>query len=245
MISVRVDRWAAWAPGLEDEAAWRAWSANPKEIARDGVADVAFLPAMLRRRCSPLARIMLNAAFRCCGDDALDRAASVFASRHGNINESIEMLEHLARDKSLSPTRFSHSVHNAQSGLFSIAAGNREASSSLAAQDDTFASAWVEAMTFFARRPERPCLLVIGEVPLDPAFADLVDEPEASYALALLLRSDERRDGITVSMESCDTPRRAPRWPESLDFLRFLLGDAERFEVTNGFRRTTFLRSPG
>ncbi len=122
MIGVEIDDWAAWAPGIETQDAWRVWCESPKELEREGKADVSFLPALLRRRCGPLARIMLNAAFHCCDEADRRRAASVFASRHGNINESIEMLEQLAREQNLSPTRFSHSVHNAQAGLFSIAA---------------------------------------------------------------------------------------------------------------------------
>ena len=90
----------------------------------------------------------------------------------------------------LSPTRFSHSVHNAQAGLFSIAAGNRQASSSIAAEAETFGCAYLEALTFLERFPEAPVLLVMADVPLAPVFAALVDEPAASYGLALLLASD-------------------------------------------------------
>ena len=50
---------------------------------------------------------------------------TVFASRHGSINESIELIECVARGQPLSPAKFSHTVHNAQAGLFSIAARNR------------------------------------------------------------------------------------------------------------------------
>jgi hypothetical protein len=243
MIRIEVASWAAWAPGLEDEASWRHWCANPKELEREGKPDVSFLPAILRRRCGPLARIMLNAAFRCCDAEQRMHAASVFASRHGNINESIEMLEHLARHQSLSPTRFSHSVHNAQAGLFSIAAGNREPSSSLAAQEDTFGAAWLEAMILLARAPERPCLLVIGEVPLAPAFAELVDEPESAYALALLLRARDEPAALGLRFEAGAGVRQPPRWPDALDFLRFLLSDETRFEVEGDLHRTVWERA--
>ncbi len=242
MIGVEVEGWAAWAPGLEDETSWRSWCANPKELEREGKADVSFLPAMLRRRCGPLARIMLNAAFRCCDQERRGEAASVFASRHGNINESIEMLEHLTRQRNLSPTRFSHSVHNAQAGLFSIAASNRAPSSSLAAQDDTFAAAWLEAVILLSRVPERPCLLVIGEVPLAPAFAKLLDEPEASYALALLLRVGDGANALRLTLEAHPEVRRPARWPDALEFLRFLLSNDAHFQISTELRRTVWER---
>lgn len=243
-MSVAVVRsWAAWSPGLEDRGAWRKWCDDPKELQCEGCPDAQFLPAMLRRRCSALARIMLTAAFDCCGEDERRRVATVFASRHGNINESIELLERLARHQPLSPTRFSHSVHNAQAGLFSIAADNREASSSIAAQEDTFGSGWLEALTLLARAPGRPVLLVVGDVPLAATFAALVDEPEASYALALLLDRGETGDGVHVALENGASGTRRPRWPDALEFLRWLLSDQPRLALSCGRRRWVWERS--
>lgn len=241
-MRVEVRRCAAWAPGIEDAAAWARWCASPKELEREGQPDVSFLPALLRRRCSPLARIMLHVAFRSCAAGELATVPTVFASRHGNINESIEMLEQLARGQGLSPTLFSHSVHNAQAGLFSIAAQNRAPSSSIAAQDDTFSCAWLEAMTLLARDPERRCLLVIGEVPLAKVFADLVDEPEACYGLALLLAAGDADAGFRVSLAPNSEPRRRPRWPDALEFLRFLESGAAAFELASSLRRTRWER---
>jgi len=207
-----------------------------------GRPEARFLPAMLRRRCSALARIMLTAAFDCCGPETRGRVATVFAARHGNINESIELLENLARHQPLSPTRFSHSVHNAQAGLYSIAAQNRQASSSIAAQEDIFASAWLEALTLLARLPARPVLLVVGDVPLAPAFAPLVDEPETSYALAVLLERDPVGPGISLALEATDPAPRRPRWPDAFEFLRWFLGDAPRLALACGRRRWVWER---
>ena len=123
MIGARIRNWAAWAPELEGQAAWQDWANAPSPLGVEGSPAARFLPAMLRRRCSPLARMMLTAAFECCEEADLSNVATVFASRHGNINESVGMFDRLAREQPLSPTRFSHTVHNAQAGLFSIAAG--------------------------------------------------------------------------------------------------------------------------
>ena len=167
-------RWSAWAPGLEDPAAWQAWAARPRRSRGEGHPDAAFLPAMLRRRCTPLTRIALSAAFGALAEEERPRVRTVFASRHGSINESIELLHSVVQQERLSPTKFSHTVHNAQAGLFCIAAGNRQASSSLAARHDTFACGWLEALTHLEREPARPVLLVMSDVALDPTFAALV-----------------------------------------------------------------------
>ena len=131
---------------------------------------------MLRRRCTPLTRTMLTAAFGAAEPDELARLRTVFSSRHGSINESIGLLENVVRREKLSPATFSHTVHNAQAGLFSIAAGNRAASSYLSAQEDSFLAGWLEALCFLERDPREPVLLVVGDVPLAETFAPLVDE---------------------------------------------------------------------
>jgi hypothetical protein len=237
MIPVHLRKWAAWAPGVEDARGWLDWCTQPRELAAEGRPEASFLPAMLRRRCSPLTRIALTVAFECCSEDERARVGSVFASRHGNINESIELLERLALEQPLSPTRFSHSVHNAQAGLFSIAAANRSASSSIAAEQDTFGCGYLEALTFLERAPESPVLLVMADVPLSAAFAGLVDEPAASYGLGLLLASDgpgTRLDfGITADGDAA--PR--ARWPDALEFLRWLESPEPRLTLGTGARR--------
>jgi len=235
--------WSAWAPGLEDEAAWRSWAAAPVALKNTGRPDASFLPAMLRRRCNALTRIMLTAAFGCGGGDAAARYRTVFASRHGSINDSIGQLEALARRKALSPTAFSHTVHNVQAGLFSIAAGNREASSSISGQADTFASGWIEALTQLDREPGRDVLLVVGDVPLDPMFAPMVEEAAAPYGLAV--RLGREGEGETLHLEVASEPppvRRAP-WPDALEFLRWLLSRDERLVLGSGPCRYAWRRA--
>lgn len=237
-----VQGWSAWAPGQEDAAAWRRWAGAPGALAREGQPEARFLPPMLRRRCGALARIMLAVAFECTPPELRGRVRTVFASRHGNINESIDLLMRLSRGQPLSPTRFSHSVHNAQAGLYGIATENRQASSSIAAQEDTFGCGYLEALTHLAREPGRPVLLVVGDVPLAETFAALVEEPVASYGVALLLVADGpgTRLGFSCGARQGDAPALA--WPDAAEFVRWLLGDSPRLELGGGRRRWCWTR---
>ena len=126
-MNVAITRWSAWSPGIETAAAWRAWARSPVPLAKEGAPDAKFLPAMLRRRCTPLTRTMLTAAWGCLEPEELPTLRSVFASRHGSINESIGLLENVVRREKLSPAVFSHTVHNAQAALFARAAAHRAA----------------------------------------------------------------------------------------------------------------------
>jgi hypothetical protein len=226
--TARVRSWAAWAPGLETRAAWEAWAKEPSPLPPSGHPEAKFLPAMLRRRCSPLTRIALTAAWDCLDEGMLGEVRTVFASRHGSVNESIEMLSKIVEGEKLSPAKFSHTVHNAQAGLYCIAAGNRQASASLAARQDTFGCGWLEALTHLEREPDRPVLYVMADVELAPSFAALVDEPEASYAVAFLLARDgSDGDPLRLDLVGDDaTPN--PPWPHAAEFLRgWLLGASE------------------
>jgi hypothetical protein len=245
VIEATLRRWSAWAPGRESAAAWHSWCAEPAPLAAEGEPEARFLPALLRRRCGPLARIMLQAAFDCCAPGEVASVRTVFASRHGNINQSIELLENLAAREPLSPARFSHSVHNAQGGLFSIAAANREPSSSLAAMEDTFGCGFLEALCHLEREPDRPVLLVMGEVPLAPTFAALLDERPASYALALLLARGGEGTALGFALEAGEAPAagaEAAPWPDALEFLRWLHAGEPRLRLGSGARRFAFQR---
>ena len=242
MIEACVRAWSAWSAGHEDAEAWRRWCAEPTPLERTGHPEARFLPPLIRRRCSPLARIALTAAFACCSEEARGRCSSVFASRHGNINESVDLLERLALRQPLSPTTFSHTVHNAQAGLFSLAAANALTSSSIAAQADTFGSAYVEALALLEREPTFPALLVIADVPLESAFAGMVDEVEAAYGVALLLAPAGPGPRLGFAVEAAAGAPIRPRWPEAAEFLRWLLSEEPCLRLGEGSQRFVWER---
>jgi hypothetical protein len=225
-----VRRWSAWAPGLEDGEAWESWAQAPVALSPEGHPKAEFLPAMLRRRCTPLSRLVLTAAFGALAEEERPEVRTVFATRHGSINESIALLHQVVKQERLSPTKFSHTVHNAQAGLFCMAAGNRQASSSLAGCADTFASGWLEALTFLERDPATPVLLVTSDVPLDPTFALLVNEPPGAYGLAVLLTREGDGPGFDFDVAGRSEPGAHP-WPDAVEFLRFLLAGEARLEL--------------
>jgi hypothetical protein len=197
--------------------------------------DVKFLPAMQRRRCDGLSRMMLSVANACCDEATRAEALSVFASRHGSFAGTVDMLETLARDEPLSPTQFSHSVHNTQAGLFSIWAGNHQVAQSLASRNDTFEHGFLEAVCLLARSGGRPVLLVTGDEALPEPIAHLSDDPDLPYAVGLLLRNEGAGDALEFSLEqgthelwdSEAASGPAPRWPKAIEFMRWWLGGDE------------------
>jgi hypothetical protein len=237
--------WSAWAPRVPDEAAWRAWCAAPSAdaLGRDGQPDVGFVPAMLRRRCTRLARMILHVAFAACAEPERARARSVFASRHGGINDALPLIEQVARGEPISPTRFSHSVHNAPSGLFALAAGNRAASSAVAAMEDTCAAGLIEALGMLERAPEPDAsvLLVAADEPLPEAMAGFVAEP-AAFAVALWL--GRSGPGPRLALELAPGPATRPAWPDALELVRLALGAAPAVALPLGGSVLRLERAP-
>lgn len=258
MIDVVVKQWSAWAPGVDTREAWTAWAAAPDALREDGVPEAREVPPMLRRRCTTLSRAMLTAAFGCMGEEAGD-VRTVFASRYGSINESVPLLRNIARDERMSPARFTHTVHNAQAGLFSIAAGNRHASSALSGRAESFATGFLEAATHLHREPSRDVLLVMGDVPLAEEFAPLTDDPRAVYSVALQLGSvggPVAADAATLlfsmrGAEEAPAPGRAVAaeaalargWSDAAEFLRWMIRGEDRLVLPGNGREWIWTRT--
>jgi hypothetical protein len=223
MIPVRLVQWAAWSPGIETREAWCDWARAPVRLAREGTADIPFLPPLQRRRCDDLCRAMLHAAHACLKGADPSEVTSVFASRHGSFANMISLLEALARQAPLSPTRFGHSVHNTPAGIFSIWAGNRQASSSIAARAETFAAGFLEAMGMLDRQPDRPALLVVGDEPIPPPMDAIADHDQGLHAVALLLAREGSGPAVDFAFEVRNKEPRRSAHPDAIEFVRWLL----------------------
>lgn len=149
--------------------------------------DVGFVEPMLKRRLSPLTKMMLRVAYD-CARDAPD-ARLVFASRHGELVRTTTMLNSLATKEELSPTLFSMSVLNASAGLFSILQKNTSPSTAISAGCASFGYGLLEACFQLAQKPAQPVLFVYADEPA-PAVYRVAEPPDTrAHALGLLLES--------------------------------------------------------
>lgn len=246
MITFTIRAWSAWAPGLSSSADWRRWAQNPQPLALVGTPELKMIPPMQRRRFSRLTRMALQSAFDACPPELLTEAATVFASRHGELEVTLSLLRDVALDLPLSPTSFSHSVHNTPAGLFSIAAGNGQPSSSIAGMRDTFCAGLVEALGLCERQRPRPTLLVVADEALPEIFGSFDDELPAAFALALLLEESVRAGDPAFRLEISDALEASkdgePRLPQALQFLTWMLGELEFFVLPSSGRCWKFQR---
>lgn len=231
--------WQAFAPGLHDKAAWRAWVDQPEAPRGDDVPALAEMPAMQRRRVEQLGRMALQVGYWCQqGDDA--GLPLVFASRHGDLSRTYEMLRALARDEALSPTSFGLSTHNAIAAQYGIARKHTGQCQVVSAGTMTAEAAFIEAMGLLADGADE-VLVVVYDCAGPEAYRDFADEPAADFAWAARLGP-----GSAFSLASAAGDRRPERaddgLPQALRVLRFLLGTAPSLEVGDGQGRWRWQR---
>ncbi len=178
-------------------ARWSSWPA-----AASAAPDIGFIEPIVRRRLSTLSRIALKVAHDCV---AQEEARVVFASRHGELRRTTDILRTISAGEPVSPTAFSLSVLNAMTGVFGIARGDRSAASAISAGAETLGYALLEAYAQYATQPGSPVLLVYADEPADPAYGTIEDEVQGG-ALAILLNGDMAAGQLVCTLSGPGAP---------------------------------------
>jgi hypothetical protein len=191
-LSAFVDGIGLWSPAWPDwpsaAAAMRDGSAPAPLFGKLPRPAATLLAGNERRRASDSVLLALEvaaAAAKASGHGPRG-LASVFCSAHGDLAIIDALARTLATEpQSLSPTRFHHSVHNAASGYWSIAAGSHAPSTALAAYEWSFANGLLEALAQLASG-EIPVLLVANDTEATGPLAS-VNTSRGLLAMALVL----------------------------------------------------------
>jgi hypothetical protein len=147
---------------------------------------VSYLPSLLRRRLDRSGRMALSTVWPCA--EGRDSVPCVFASRHGVLERTLELLTALAREETLSPTSFSLSVHNGNAGLFSIARGDRAAATAIAAGRDSLGMSLLEGANLIAEGADEVLVCYVDDkapAPYEPIVQE--DASHRPFAVSLLL----------------------------------------------------------
>jgi hypothetical protein len=156
---------------------------------RDAESPLSEMPALLRRRASIPGKMALIAAYRCINENSgnTQPIPTLFCSRHGECDRSVNLLNDLANNIPLSPMSFSLATHNATSGLLSIARNDKTNSISIASGKSTIEHAVIEACGLLADG-EPAVLLIAYDNQLPEIFKDYQDCLEQSYAWAWIIQ---------------------------------------------------------
>jgi hypothetical protein len=166
-LTFNIDDWKAWFPTSDDTQ-----------------PDVSVIPAMLRRRLSPIARIAMSVILPLA--ETHGAMPLVYVSRHGDLHRTFQLLKDLATSEPVSPTAFSLSVHNATAGLFSIQQGLTKNVTAISCSDQELIPALFEALGQ-CNVLEPKVLCVFCDEPPPDIYREQVSQPEFPYAVALII----------------------------------------------------------
>jgi len=225
-LTAWIDAVALWSPRWPDWqaacAAFRAADEEPAACLDPGAPPLAarpaptLLPANERRRAPDSVLVAMQVAQTAVAASGREASslASIFCSAHGDLPIIDALCRTLAADPMLlSPTRFHHSVHNAASGYWAIAACAHAPSTALAAYRHTFACGLLEAMAWCGAE-RTPVLLVGCDTEACGALAS-VNTSRGLLGLALVLAPERgklarwRLDAGLGMAQPAATPRSA------------------------------------
>jgi hypothetical protein len=158
---VAVAGWGVFVPGFASLSDWLAARPSSAHEKPEGT----LVPLRDRRRASLLSRALADVFAVAVARAGLDpsQVATVFGSALGEASTMIGLLDQMWRgETTLSPMKFATSVHNAASGMISIAAGNRGFTTSLGADYDTPAMGLLEGIGI-VRSEGRPVVVCCGD----------------------------------------------------------------------------------
>ena len=152
-----------WTRGLPD---WESASAFVTAGTLPADAPARPSPQLLapneRRRAPETVAVALHVALAACVAAGRDPALlpSVFASTHGDLAITDYMCATLVdAPRTISPTKFHNSVHNAAAGYWTIGAGAQAPATAISAYDASFAQGLLEALVQIATGSEAVLLV--------------------------------------------------------------------------------------
>jgi hypothetical protein len=236
-ISLAIQRWAAWTPGLTTPAEWRSWAEGAREIGGLDPPDVSFVAPLMRRRLSSLSRMAFRAAADCL--DETNDVAYVFCSRYGEYHRSFGILTDLAQGSPASAAAFSTSVHNTAASLFAIENKHTSSAISVAGGDATLETGFIEAWSQLASNAANAILLVCHDEPLPPLYSEQRTTIYHPAAIAMLLRSAREGDSSDIlhlrwDSSVTDSAPPAPPADPALSVLKSLLTNGGTVEIDSG-----------
>jgi hypothetical protein len=214
--TIPIQKWAIWQDDIDQHA----------------TPDVCFIDANSRRKLSRFAKMALKVAHDCSDD--VPQAHFVFASQHGDIVRTTEMLLDLARQEELSPTVFSMSVLNACAGMYSIAKQDHSPSTAISAGPSSFGYGLLEGAFHYLNHPDIPVIYVyVDEVP--PSIYGLnTHSPSGAHAIGILIAN--RSEKTLCCQMSASTQVGTSSIPQSTAFIDGLVHQQSAHWESEGVR---------
>jgi len=180
-----IQKWSVWPPVQLDED-------NKVSMQSELLSSI---PKMLRRRLTPLAKIVFCAASPCIDENK--NIPAVFSSTHGELAKSFAMMEMIEAGEEISPTTFSLSVHNSIAGLFSMVYKNKLQATVVAPGEEGIAAAFIEALGLLQEGAEQ-ALIIFYDEPLVSFYPSEPFQLSSEQSCAVAIKISKSADGLPI-----------------------------------------------
>jgi hypothetical protein len=159
---------------------------------------------MFRRRLSQNIKMALYVA-HFASNKAENITKSVFASRFGEWQQTVKLLEAYCIEDTISPAGFGLSVHNAAAGLASVIYGNKKPYVAIAAGENTISVAMLEALLSI---DDGDVLFVYSDEASPELYKALDTRPQCAVGMVLSCKASS--DALHVRCTMKDGGRDSP-----------------------------------
>ena len=219
-------------PGFIGVDAVREALADPAALAAEGELPACPAPVMLRRRLTPLGKLVASAL---AAVHLRDEEPFVVASSWGDSGKSCQLVSEMTATGDVSPAGFTSSVHNAASGAAGIWLKNHAPAPAVSAGNFTTEAGLTES--FLQLQTSESVVLVRVEAPLPNVWDHPAHEriaPAVPYVWALRLTRQPSEAGFSLT-PTATVGAVAATEPLPAD-LTFLLSDTPQWLHAEGER---------
>lgn len=219
-------------PGFIGVDAVREALADPAAVAAEGELPACPAPVMLRRRLTPLGKLVASAL---AAVHLRDEEPFVVASSWGDSGKSCQLVSDMTATGDVSPAGFTSSVHNAASGAAGIWLKNHAPAPAVSAGNFTTEAGLTES--FLQLQTSESVVLVRVEAPLPNVWDHPAHEriaPAVPYVWALRLTRQPSEAGFSLT-PTATVGAVAATEPLPAD-LTFLLSDTPQWLHAEGER---------
>ena len=188
---ISVDKWAAWAPGLESRVDWIAWAHGEKQAEQNNTyPPLSFVEPMFKRRLSQLSRMVLEVGNELMS--GLDDVRVVFASHYGEIGQQYKISRSIIESGEVAPASFSLSVFNTPVALLSIATKNHGYSTALFGGASAFETALLDTVAHLHGKSNAPVVLIVADELMPEEYNPLIPGRNQPHAFGFLVSRGDR-----------------------------------------------------
>lgn len=235
-ISFNIDAWLAHSNGFSVSQNWESW-ANSLQWPEEDKLITSAIPPMMRRRMSNLSKLAVQTTIELLNEHEVDYL--VFASRHGELHRSVKLVDDILIGEEASPMAFSQSVHNTAAGLATIATKKPIPLTSIAASENTFQSAIIEAWLYLNEHPNSKVLVIDFDEPLPDAYKKYENQSYRGYGLGLVVSNG---NGFSLSQHQTSETS-AQTLPQGLEFIRHFLSNQSQWKIESPQQTWTWQRN--